>query len=222
MLVLPEVIDRAQRSDAAAFNQIVLAYRKSVQRTIARMIARPEDAEDIAQEVFTKLYFSFDQLRAPKAFELWLHRITVNTVYTYLRRRRGSRESRISDLPERQVVRIDAAAGRKVDRDDRYNTTVRETVDELLSVIPESDRILLMLKEVDELSISDLEKVYLIAGNALKVRLFRARQRVLKALKANEASEKLADRLVTGFAHVRLAASHTKMQENESQTCRLR
>jgi RNA polymerase sigma-70 factor (ECF subfamily) len=206
MLIHPDVIESAQRGDAAAFNQIVLAYRKSVLGTIARMIARPEDAEDLAQEVFTKLYFSLDQLRAPKVFELWLHRITVNTVYSYLRRRRSSRESRISDLPERQIVLIDAAAGRKVDRDDQYNRAIRETVDELLDGIPESDRILLMLREIEELSIGDLEKVYRISASALKVRLFRARQRVLKALHAGGASEKPAERLTAGLARARQGA----------------
>ena len=55
MLVDFELIRRAQKSDAAAFNEIVLAYRKRILGTITRLIARPEDVEDVAQEVFLRL-----------------------------------------------------------------------------------------------------------------------------------------------------------------------
>jgi RNA polymerase sigma-70 factor (ECF subfamily) len=57
-------------------------------------------------------------------------------------------------------------------------------VDSLLGAVSEADRILLMLKEVEGLSLKELEKIYKVNENALKVRLFRARQRVLKAFGA--------------------------------------
>jgi RNA polymerase sigma-70 factor (ECF subfamily) len=59
-------------------------------------------------------------------------------------------------------------------------------VQSLLGKVSEEDRILLMLKEVEGLSLKELEQVYKVNENALKVRLFRARQRVLKALESNE------------------------------------
>ena len=65
---------------------------------------------------------------------------------------------------------------------------VRETVQELLSTVSEEDRILLTLKEVEGLSLKELEKIYSVNENALKVRLFRARQRVLNAFEATRAS----------------------------------
>jgi RNA polymerase sigma-70 factor (ECF subfamily) len=182
MRVTPDLIERARERDTAAFNQIVLTYRKRVVGTIARMIPRPEDAEDIAQEVFTRLYFTFDRLRTPKVFELWLHRMTVNAAYSYLRRRRSCRESRISDLSERQVAFADAIAGRRLDRDGQYDTKIRDLVEELLGAVSEADRVLLVLKEVEGLSLRELEEVYRVSENALKVRLYRARQRVLKSL----------------------------------------
>jgi RNA polymerase sigma-70 factor, ECF subfamily len=58
-----------------------------------------------------------------------------------------------------------------------------ETVDAMLRGVSEADRILLTLKEVEGLSLKELEKVYRVNENALKVRLFRARQRVLKAFR---------------------------------------
>jgi RNA polymerase sigma-70 factor (ECF subfamily) len=62
-------------------------------------------------------------------------------------------------------------------------------VDSLLSAVSEEDRLLLTLKEVEGLSLKDLEKVYNVNENALKVRLFRARQRVLKAYAASREQE---------------------------------
>jgi RNA polymerase sigma-70 factor (ECF subfamily) len=181
MLVDFGLIKRAQDGESAAFNEVVLAYRKRVMGTIARTIARPEDVEDVAQEVFLRLYFSLDQLRTAEVFEPWLYRLTVNAAYDYLRKQRRRMEFRMSDLSEQQVVMADAAAGGKVERNEQYNQKIRESVDSLLGAVSEADRILLMLKEVDGLSLKELEKIYKVNENALKVRLFRARQRVLKA-----------------------------------------
>jgi len=77
MLVDFELINRAQKGDSAAFNEVVLAYRKRILGTITRLIARPEDVEDVAQEVFLRLYFSLDQLRTAEVFEPWLYRLTL-------------------------------------------------------------------------------------------------------------------------------------------------
>ncbi len=185
MLVDFEIIKRAQAGDAPAFNEIVLAYRKRTLGTIARLISRPEDVEDVGQEVFLRLYFSLDQLRTPEVFEPWLYRLTVNAAYDYLRKHRRRMESRMSDLSEQQVMLADALAGGRVDHDGRQKKQISESVDALLSAVSEADRILLTLKEVEGLSLKELEKIYRVNENALKVRLFRARQRVLKAFGAS-------------------------------------
>jgi RNA polymerase sigma-70 factor (ECF subfamily) len=190
MLVDFELIKRAQKGDGAAFNEIVLAYRKRILGTITRLIARPEDVEDVAPEVFLRLYFSLDQLREEKVFEPWLYRLTVNAAFDYLRKLRRRQEFRMSDLSEQQVMLADAMAGGKADQDEKHHKKVREDVDSLLGAVSESDRILLMLKEVEGLSLKELEKIYKVNENALKVRLFRARQRVLKAFGASEKEKK--------------------------------
>jgi len=186
MLVDFELIERARSGDDSAFNQVVTAYRKRILGTIARLIGRPEDVEDVGQEVFLRLYYSLDQLRTAEVFEPWLYRLTVNAAYDYLRRQRRRHESRMSDLSEQQVMMADAAAGGKRNVEEIRRTNIRETVDHLLGKISEEDRILLMLKEVEGLSLKELEKIYQVNENALKVRLFRARQRVLKAYEAGE------------------------------------
>jgi RNA polymerase sigma-70 factor (ECF subfamily) len=181
MLVDYELIRRAQAGDGPAFNQLVVAYRKRILGTIARTIGRPEDVEDVGQEVFLRLYYSLDQLRSVEVFEPWLYRLTANAAYDYLRKRRRRMESRMADLSEQQVLLADAVAGEKIDRDEGQKKRIREAVDALLDRVSEEDRVLLTLKEVEGLSLKELGQIYHVKENALKVRLFRARQRVLKA-----------------------------------------
>src|SRR5690242_12187610 len=128
MLVEFEQIQKAQAGDDAAFNQVVVAYRKRILGTIARLIGRPEDVEDVAQEVFLRLYYSLDQLRTPEVFEPWLYRLTVNASYDYLRRAKRRSESRMADLTEQQVMMADSLAGGKQQHEERQKGQVREFV----------------------------------------------------------------------------------------------
>ncbi len=191
MLVEPELIEKARKGDSGAFNAVVTAYRKRILGTISRLIGRPEDVEDVAQEVFVRLYYSLDQLRTPEVFEPWLYRLTVNACYDYLRRLKRRGESRMSDLSEQQVLMADSAAGSKRQEEESEKGRIREFVDALFQHVSEEDRLLLTLKEVEGLSLKELEQIYRVNENALKVRLFRARQRVLKAYNTATAEGKL-------------------------------
>src|SRR5450755_4879284 len=138
MLVEFELIERARSGDDGAFNQVVQVYRKRILGTIARLIGRPEDVEDVGQEVFLRLYFSLDQLRTPEVFEPWLYRLTVNAAYDYLRKHRRRMESRMSALSEQQVMLADAMAGGRVDHEDRQRRQISETVDAMLRGVSEA------------------------------------------------------------------------------------
>ena len=191
MLVEQELIERARAGDSGAFNEVVLAYRKRILGTISRLIGRPEDVEDVAQEVFVRLYYSLDQLRTAQVFEPWLYRLTVNASYDYLRRAKRRNESRMADLTEQQVLMADSLAGGRQQSEEHQKGHVREFMDALFRHVSEEDRMLLTLKEVEGLSLKELEKVYRVNENALKVRLFRARQRVLKAYRVARAEDEL-------------------------------
>lgn len=184
MLVELETIERAQAGDSVAFNEIVRVYRKRILGTIYRLIGRSEDVEDVSQEVFVRLYYSLDQLRSVEVFEPWLYRLTTNAAYDYLRKRRRSNNVRMADLSEEQVVAADAAESGRRDDEIQEHAETREFLDVLLSEVSEEDRILLTLKEVQGLSLKELSKIYEVNENALKVRLFRARKRALKAHEA--------------------------------------
>ncbi len=148
--------------------------------------------EDVGQEVFVRLYFSLDQLRSPEVFEPWLYRLTVNAAYDYLRKQKRRSESRMADLSEQQVMLADAAEGSRVSSEEQQNAKTRELVQALLAEVSEEDRILLTLKEIEGLSLKELEKIYGVNENALKVRLFRARKRVLKAFERSRQEEEAA------------------------------
>src|SRR3954466_11860441 len=141
MLVEFELIERARSGDDAAFNQVIQAYRKRILGTIARLIGRPEDVEDVGQEVFMRLYFSLDQLRTAEVFEPWLYRLTVNAAYDYLRKQRRRPECRMWGLSEQQVMMADAVAGVKADQDEQYQKRIRESVESLLGAVSEADRL---------------------------------------------------------------------------------
>ncbi len=193
MLVDFTLIERASKGDDAAFNDIVRAYRRRILGTIGRLIGRPEDVEDVGQVVFLRLYESLDQLRTAEMFEPWLYRLTVNASYDYLRRKRRRPESRMADLSEEQVILADASASMDRGTDEARKAATRELVESLLASVSEEDRILLTLKEVEGLSIRELEHIYKAKENAIKVRLFRARQRVLKAFERQKAGSGAQD-----------------------------
>ena len=186
MLVEASLIKRAQSGAAAAFNEIIGAYRKRIFGTIFRLISRAEDVEDVGQDVFVRLYFSLDQLRSPEVFEPWLYRLTVNAAYDYLRKQRRSGDVRMADLTEEQLSVADAAAGSKESAKHENQKQLRETLDVLMTQVSEDDRLLLGLKELQGLSLKELREVYGVSENVLKVRLFRARKRVLKAYDRHE------------------------------------
>ena len=200
MLIDPKIIERAQQGDEEAFTEIIRAYRKRILGTVYRMISRGDDVEDVGQEVFSRLYDSLRQLRAPQVFEPWLYRLTINACYDYLRRKRREVDVRMADLSEEQVVAVDAAlSGRKALEENRKEGA-RELLEVLLDRVSPEDRMLLVLKEIQGLSLKELSEVYKVNTNALKVRLFRARKRVLRAY--DEMME----------------SAETRMEEDEDET----
>src|SRR6184192_1044501 len=137
MLVDFELIERARSGDDSAFNQVVQAYRKRILGTIARLIGRPEDVEDVGQEVFLRLYYSLDQLRTAEVFEPWLYRLTVNAAYDYLRKQRRRQEYRMSDLSEQQVMMADSVAGTKQQDEEQRKSQVRDFMNALFQHVSE-------------------------------------------------------------------------------------
>jgi RNA polymerase sigma-70 factor (ECF subfamily) len=106
-------------------------------------------------------------------------------------------------VPETCLTAADASAATMLASEAKRRESVHDRVEEVLASVSEADRILLVLKEVEGLSIPELEQVYRVSQGALEVRLFRARQRILQAL----GEERAPSRSSVRTAKVRMAHS---------------
>ncbi len=178
------LLQQAQQGIASAFNQVVTAYRRRILGTISQLVAGLRTlTENVAQGAFpAPVLFRSTSSALRKFFEPWLYRLTVNASYDYLRKSRGVRNPGCRISPN-SVMMADAAAGSKSPDRGGEKHRVRDTVHSLLASVSEEDRILLTLKRGRGLSLKELEQIYHVNENSLKVRLFRARQRVLKNVK---------------------------------------
>jgi RNA polymerase sigma-70 factor (ECF subfamily) len=180
MSVSADIIRQVQAGDGDAFALVVKTYRQRIFGTIYRLIGRGQEVEDIGQDVFLRIHQSVRQLRDPEVFDTWLYRLTVNTVYDYLRRKRRMADVPMCDLSEEQLLSADAAESARQDSIETRQQHNREHLEVLLGQISPEDRALLELKEIEGLSLKELKRVYAANESALKVRLFRARKRALE------------------------------------------
>ena len=182
--VSPEValVRRAQAGEEAAFRQIVERYQSKVFAIIHGILRNRNDVEDIAQQVFTKVYFALKGFDFRSSLVTWLYKITVNECYDYLRKQKVRKLTYESDMSEDDVRRIenteDAVRG-PLERQDRV-TAEHDYVVKLLAKLSEEERTLLMMKEIEGYSVEELAKIHGMNENTVKVKLFRARQKLIK------------------------------------------
>lgn len=176
------LIRRIQRGEEAAFREVVERYQTKVYSIIYGILRNRNDAEDIAQQVFTKVFFSIGKFDSRSALLTWIYKITVNECYDYLRKRRVRKLVYESDFSEDDAQRFarsePAVDGRPTVESDLAR---RDYVVKLLSKVSPEDRSLLLLKEVEGHSVEELAELTGMNQNTVKVRLFRARQKLVKA-----------------------------------------
>jgi RNA polymerase sigma-70 factor, ECF subfamily len=179
-----ELVRRAQREDKEAFEELVRRHQHRVFAVAGGILRRREDVEDIAQQVFVKAYFSLKRFDQRAAFSTWLYKITVNECWDLLRKKKVRPLVYESDLSEEQA-RLVIASGEKENPgpDVSQRIEARERVERLLEGLDERDRLMLILKEVEGFSIDEIAEVLSLNGNTVKVRLFRARRRVVSQAK---------------------------------------
>ena len=175
-----ELVRRAQGEDKEAFEELVRRHQHRVFAVAGGILRRREDVEDIAQQVFVKAYFSLKRFDQRAAFSTWLYKITVNECWDLLRKKKVRPLVYESDLSEEQARQV-IASGEKENPgpDASQRIEARERVERLLEGLDERDRLMLILKEVEGFSIDEIAEVLSLNGNTVKVRLFRARRRVV-------------------------------------------
>ncbi len=177
-----EWIRRAQRGNAEAFGFLVERYQRRVFSLAYHLINRREEVEDLAQEIFMKAFLGIRSYHGRSSFGTWLSRIAVNHCYDYLRRRRTARVSYFSQMSEEGQRALEAEAQSPtpdgMDIEDRM--AQRQLTAKLLSRAPADDRVILGLKELDDLSVEEIAEVLELKESTVKVRLHRARKRMLE------------------------------------------
>jgi len=176
------LVRRAQMGDESAFQEIVERYQSKVFSIIHGIIRQRNDIEDIAQQVFSKVYFSLRNFDFRSSLITWIYKITVNECFDYLRKKKVRKLVYESDLSEDEVRRVEntePAVDRQVPVD--QNLARRDYVIKLLTRVSEEERTLLMLKEVEGRSVEELAEMTGMNENTIKVKLFRARQKLVKA-----------------------------------------
>jgi RNA polymerase sigma-70 factor (ECF subfamily) len=175
------LVRRAQGGDESAFREIVERYQSKVFSIIHGIVRQRNDVEDIAQQVFAKVYFSIRNFDFRSSLLTWVYKITVNECYDYLRKKKVRKLVYESDFTEEDAVKMEnssAAASLAPGADE--DLARRELILKLLEKISAEDRQLMLLKEVEGHSVEELAQMTGMNENTIKVKLFRARQKLLK------------------------------------------
>jgi RNA polymerase sigma-70 factor (ECF subfamily) len=176
------LVRRVQAKDELAFREIVERYQSKVFSIIYGILRNHNDAEDISQQVFAKIYFSIQSFDFRSSLLTWIYKITVNECYDYLRKKRVRKLVYESDFSEEDALHMENT-GSAADAAPRIDQTLasRDLAMKLLAKISEEDRNLILLKEVEGHSVEELSQMTGMNENTIKVKLFRARQKLVKA-----------------------------------------
>ena len=175
-----ELVRRVQSGDQTAFRELVERYQTKVFSIAYRILGNRQDTEDIAQTVFTKVYFAMSSFDCRCSLLTWMCRIAINECYSYLRKRRV-RQAFEAPAREEQIYEDENRFGASPQPATDRRVAARDLVEKLLARVPEEDRTLLVLKEIEGHSVGELARMTGASESAIKTRLFRARQKLIEA-----------------------------------------
>ena len=177
---LTPLLTRVREQDEDAARALVEALHPLVIRIVRSHLPLRTAEEDLAQEVFVKLFSRLHQYaaRADIPFHHWVSRLAVRTCLDALRAERRRPEWRWSDLPEAEVnwlefMLADSAAPPETDA-----ASARELVEKLLARLAPSDRLVLVLLDLEARSVKEISQLTGWSGTRVKVRAFRARRKL--------------------------------------------
>jgi RNA polymerase sigma-70 factor (ECF subfamily) len=186
-----ELVRLAKEDDKEAFELLVKRHQGRVFAVATGILRNKEDVEDVAQQVFVKAFFSLKRFDQRAAFSTWLYKITVNECWDVLRKKKSRPllfETELSEEQARQYKASEDAESPVRDVSDRM--AVAQRLEQLLGMLDQRDRMMLVLKEVQGFSVEEIAEMLEINGNTVKVRLFRARQRIMERVKRRGGGKK--------------------------------
>lgn len=186
--IATELVLRCQRmlpGDVSAFEALVALYKDRVYARIYYLVGNQQDAEDIAQDVFFKVYRGIKGLDDPAMFGAWIYRIATNTCYDALsKRKRQPAMMSLEPFDQALGEEPQAAASDTMDPQNvALQQEVRQCIEQTLSSIDLAGREVLILRDVEDRSYQEIADALAIGLSAVKMRIHRARlafQRMLE------------------------------------------
>ncbi len=177
-----QLVYKAQQGDTSAFEKLLIRYEQYVYNLALRMLGDPVDAEDLAQQAFVRAWRGLSNFRGQAKFSTWLYRIVANLCFSRLPQMKTELVMLIPDdealfLPdERQEVEPGL-----------LNEELRQVLHKAIQQLPESYRLLVTLRHLQEMSYEEIAQVTGMPLGTVKTGIFRARRQLKEALERYEA-----------------------------------
>ena len=186
----PAFIERLKARDEQAFNEFVTQYQHRLFSFVLRSLGNPQDAEDLVQEVFVKVFKAIDQFRGEAKLSTWVYQITINVCRNradYLRRRATNRQEVFDDLTERRSGGRHVPSLSSIPRPDEAieGMQIERLIQRTIHEMDEDFRYPLLLRDVEDLTYDEIAQVTGLPLNTVRSRIHRARQQLRTAIEAN-------------------------------------
>jgi RNA polymerase sigma-70 factor (ECF subfamily) len=172
----PQLLIKLRERSPAAFQQLFSAYSDKIYRLAVSILENEDDAEDIVQEVFTRFFENLDRFEGRSKIGTWLYRVAYNASIDRLRKYRSRPVAELDISFEDEIPLPDElsdwseSAGTVFDQQE-----IRQKLEDAIQSLPETLRVVFLLRDVEELSTLDTANILEITPGAVKVRLHRAR-----------------------------------------------
>lgn len=177
---LETLLQRCRAGDELAWEALVRAYQGRVYGLAVHYVGGSEEARDVAQEVFIRIYRKLDRCQDAQHFLPWLIRIARNTCIDHLRRRKARPPA--SDLPAEELSTL--ASGYPTPEDDWQTVSRRQLVHRAIQALGELNREMILLRDIQGLSLEEIAKTLEIPLGTVKSRCNRARLELTKKVLA--------------------------------------
>lgn len=191
------LLNKAKQGNIIAFEKLIISHEKTVYNIAYRMFNNEEDAKDIAQEVFIKIYKNLNKFDGNCKISTWIHRITVNTCIDELRKRKGKETSSIDSL-----IDLDDGEVQKQYTDNSFNPEQslinKEDIEDLknaINLLSENHKTLIVLRDIQGLSYNEIAEITQISLGTIKSRISRARIQLKNIIMNNKELSKNKKRL---------------------------
>lgn len=175
-----EIIKAVLKGSTEQFEILIQRYQTKVFGTVRRYARKESEVEDIAQEIFIKAFQKLGSFRGEAPFEHWLMRMAVRTCYDFLRKHQRNRESAFTDIGDEDFKIEEFFAAEEIPPEKAE--AARQVVQELLSRLSPSARLVITLLEIEEKSVKEIAALTGWSVPLVKVRAFRARAEMRKLL----------------------------------------